>query len=82
VYHEGDPSEEIYILKSGELGFYKRIKTGNSNKKTFDMNVANIGEGEIFGEDEILSRCPRCLSCKCNTDVSIIYSVSKNVSFR
>ena len=51
---------ELYFFYSGEIGFYKKFRTNPDKnkayfaKKTFEINIANIGKGEIFGEEELL----------------------------
>lgn len=60
VYNEGEKGNELYFLYSGEIGFYKKFRTNPDKnkayfaKKTFEINIANIGKGEIFGEEELL----------------------------
>ena len=53
IIEEGDTDENIFILKSGIVSFYK------GNQKVFDIDKS----GEIFGEGSILHKGKRMASC-------------------
>ena len=87
VYKEGDIANEMYIVESGELSFYKKLKENNdkkkicTRKKSIEINIANICKGELFGAEEMLSEELRTSSCKCISEQALVYFISKNVSF-
>lgn len=53
IIEEGQKDENIYILKSGTVAFYK------GNQKVFEIEKS----GEIFGEGSILHKGKRMASC-------------------
>ena len=85
VYKEGDTANELYIVGSGEVSFYKKLKANldkrkiHSKRKSIEINIANISKGELFGEEEMLSGEPRSSSCRCVSDQALVYFISKNV---
>ena len=54
IITEGDPGAAMYIITTGEVKVYTR-GTG----KTGDVYLANLGEGEFFGEVSVLTGKPR-----------------------
>jgi CRP-like cAMP-binding protein len=66
LINEGDASDCLYFLKSGELAIYK------FDKKTARNNLIGYVEpDEIFGEMSFLNNLPRSASVKANTDCEI-----------
>ena len=49
IYREGDPSDNLYFIISGEVQFFN--SEGNL--------LLTITEGDNFGEEELIERCPR-----------------------
>ena len=57
ICHEGEPGNEMYIILKGSIGIYLTNFFGNLTQ------VANIGEGDFFGEMAIFDNQPRSASC-------------------
>ncbi len=57
LFREGDPGDEIYIIKRGKIRIYKNIE---GEEKT----LAILKEGEIFGEMAVLDGKPRSASAE------------------
>jgi CRP-like cAMP-binding protein len=51
VFREGEDPNEIHIIQSGEFKLTREEK-GNSILKTFE--IALLGPGELFGEEDII----------------------------
>ena len=85
IYNEQDLSNNLYIVALGELGFYKKLRSYVDKnkpylgKKSYEINIANIGKGEIFGEEEMPNEEVRFNSCKCCSNDATVYIVAKNV---
>lgn len=52
IYREGEPSEEIYIIVSGEVNVLKKRDSGKTQSIIF-------GENEFFGHDEFIDSISR-----------------------
>ena len=52
VISEGDPGTSMYIITTGEVKVYTKGKSGN-------VYLANLGEGDFFGEVSVLTGKPR-----------------------
>ena len=53
VVSEGDPGESMFIIVNGEI----RVNTSDATGK--QITLANLGEGEFFGEVSLLTGKPR-----------------------
>jgi cAMP-dependent protein kinase regulator len=53
IVSEGDPGESMFIIVNGEV----RVNTTDASGKQFTL--ANLGEGEFFGEVSLLTGKPR-----------------------
>lgn len=53
IYLPGDPSRQVYLLKSG------RVKIARISEEGREVTLALLEPGEIFGELEILDDSPR-----------------------
>ena len=92
IYAEGDIADEIFIIKEGQVGFYKILKNTTEQKKSQDSlpkkksyklkNIANLGIGEMFGEEEVFQNIERKTTAKCLSDVLVVLSISKTVKFK
>jgi len=65
LFHEGDPGEEMYILRSGKVAIKKRAGDG-------DTVLAVMEKGDFFGEMAILERLPRSASAEVTEPADII----------
>ncbi len=57
LFKEGDPGDEIYIIKKGKIRIYKEIEGE-------ERTLAILKEGEIFGEMAVLDGKPRSASAE------------------
>ena len=53
VFEEGDVGDALYVIKSGAIKVTKTLPDGKK------LVVAQLGEGEIFGEMSLVSSAPR-----------------------
>lgn len=60
---EGDSSDGIYILKSGELAIYKFEKDQQRHNV-----IGHVQPGELVGEMSFLDNLPRSATVKATTD--------------
>ena len=66
LINEGDESDCVYILLSGELAIYKY------DRETQRHNViAHVSPGEMVGEMSFLDNLPRSASVKATTDCDL-----------
>lgn len=94
VYKEGEPAEEVYVVKEGEFKFNKKIqvqpiqkfKTRSKLSSITKQNpvhlndVCILGKGEIFGEDEVIEDKKRNFSCVCHSISAALFVISKAVT--
>ncbi|OMJ95888.1 hypothetical protein SteCoe_612 [Stentor coeruleus] len=84
IYQEGEFSDEFYMVKEGEIGFFRKLKAKNPIRKSFigtksfEVNIANIGKGEIFGDDQLINQLPRSSTSKCISDKAVVYYALKS----
>jgi len=70
VFKEGDPAEELFIIKSGEITVYKT--------STEIENVAVLTKGELFGDMGIILDSARTLSVRVSSEMAELYILSKS----
>lgn len=63
LINEGDSSNTIFILRSGELAIYKYDKESKSHN-----NIGHVQPGELVGEMSFLDNLPRSATVKASTD--------------
>ena len=63
LMNEGDPSDLLYLLHSGELAVYKYDKVSKSHNV-----IGYIEPGEMVGEMSFLDNLPRSATIKAKTD--------------
>lgn len=88
VYNEGDPAEDMHIIRKGEFEFFKIIKKAKSSRencinikdKCKKSKIANYGVGEMFGEEDSMKGTPRVSTSKCIQNGSVLLSITVNVS--
>ncbi len=66
VFHEGDPSDQIFIVVNGRV----KIVTTSTDGKEFILSV--LGAGQVFGEMGLLEEAPRSASVSTITDVELL----------
>ncbi len=57
VFHQGDAGEELYIVRDGRIAV--RVQSGEGA----EVDVAELGRGDFFGEMAIFENAPRSASC-------------------
>jgi diguanylate cyclase (GGDEF)-like protein len=68
LFHEGDEGRELYIVESGRLGVSVRTEDGA------DLDIAEFGPGDFFGEMSIFEQEPRSATCYTKTE-SVLQSL-------
>ncbi len=66
LINEGESSNAIYILRTGELAIYKYDK-----EQTKHNTIGHVQAGELVGEMSFLDNLPRSATVKANTDCVI-----------
>lgn len=87
LYREGEESNEIFFVKKGETGFFKKLKAKSDKKiasgvKVQDVNVANKAQGEMFGEEEVVVGCKRTCTCRVTSDGAEFFYANKDEFFK
>jgi signal transduction histidine kinase len=67
IFHEGNPSDAIFLLLKGKVLFFK-----NSSTKNNPHIISSCDTGDYFGEIGILSRSVRALSAKAMGEVILV----------
>ncbi len=57
LFNEGDEGQELFIVESGRLGVSVKTKDGA------DLDIAEFGPGDFFGEMSIFEQEPRSATC-------------------
>lgn len=66
LFNEGDPSDSMYVVKTGRLGVYKS-KGGKG-----DVELATITHGQMIGEMAFFDKKPRSATIKAQVDSEVI----------
>jgi CRP/FNR family cyclic AMP-dependent transcriptional regulator len=65
LFKEGDPSDSMYVVKKGRVSVFKL-------KGTQEVELAEVGPGQMIGEMAFFDRKPRSASIKATSDTEII----------
>jgi CRP-like cAMP-binding protein len=65
LFREGDPSDAMYVIKSGKLGIMK-------TKGSSEILLAELGAGDMVGEMAFFDNKPRSAGAKALSNVEII----------
>jgi CRP-like cAMP-binding protein len=65
LMHEGEESDEMYYVQSGNLAVFKK-------KGDHDQQIGTIMTGELVGEMSFLDRHPRSATVKAMTDSVLV----------
>jgi CRP-like cAMP-binding protein len=65
LFREGDPSDACYVVKAGKIAI---TKTKGNN----EIELAELKNGQMFGEMAFFDNKPRSASAKAKTDVTVI----------
>lgn len=66
IIHQGGESDQFFILVSGEVSVIHRRSSGE------EIELARLGEGDVFGEIGILTETRRTADVRANTPVSVL----------
>ena len=66
----------VYIVKSGEFEIARPIII-NDKQQNFNLKIALLGKGEIFGEEEIVNNKAFIYTCTCYSTFGELYCISK-----
>ena len=79
VFNIGEPSNFVYIVKSGEFELTQPIKhsVNSPKKKDFMFKVALLAPGEVIGEKEVFFSQKYSVSCSCYTSIGELLAISK-----
>lgn len=66
IFFEGDIDYFFYIIQSGQVEIFKKTKSGTR------IDIAEVFEGESFGEMALLDKAPRSASAQAKTDCVLI----------
>lgn len=76
IFSEGSHSEELYIIKKGEVLISKH--RGDNE----DIDIARFISGEIFGELDLLDNTPRTAVAVAEKDTTLLIFPKKGVRFK
>jgi CRP-like cAMP-binding protein len=83
VYRQGEHANDLYFIKEGEFQLSRTLrqlspkKLIKSTSIQLNAQVALLGRGEFFGDDEAIEGLPRNTSCGCHSSVGVLLSISK-----
>lgn len=66
ILSEGDPGDSLYIIASGEVKIYREDQAGG------EIWIANLGEGEFFGEFGFFSGAKRSASVRSQEETTVL----------
>jgi putative ABC transport system ATP-binding protein len=65
LFHQGDPSDLVYTVDSGEVEIYRELADGG------EEHLAVVGPGHYFGELGPLLNLPRSASARASSDAAL-----------
>ncbi len=65
IFRQGYPSDNAYIIISGTVEIYKELPGGG------EEHIADLTDGQMFGEYGVLDDAPRSASARAKTDVEL-----------
>jgi CRP-like cAMP-binding protein len=87
VFQQDSLSSDIYFIKGGEFQLSKNLKQTNSKtnhicqrkaKSNLKAQIALLGFGEFFGDDDALADRPRSTTCVCHSTSGALIAISKD----
>jgi cAMP-dependent protein kinase regulator len=72
IVAEGDPGDSMFVVVNGE------VSVNTTNAKGKRITLANLGEGEFFGEISLLTGLPRTATIITNTDSDLLELTRKD----
>jgi CRP/FNR family transcriptional regulator, cyclic AMP receptor protein len=65
IFLEGDPGDEMYIIKKGKIKIMRR-------EGAHTVHLATLGPGSVIGEMSLLDKCPRSATAKTLEETHLI----------
>ena len=65
IFDEGDVGTEMYVIQSGSVDIFKRVKEQ-------EKHIATLEKGDFFGEMSILEDVPRTAIARAKSDVELV----------
>lgn len=83
LLQEGGICERLFIVREGQVSFFKRLPRQNFVEKNCyqEMKIYDLGPGDIFGEDKLVFKCPNRFTVKVTSLKAVIVSI-KLVDFQ
>ena len=72
LFREGDPGGDIFIIKAGEVKVYQ-------DRNGQEVQLAQLGQGELLGAMTATTRTPRTASVKALTQVTVTIIQNQDV---
>ena len=69
IVRQGDVGDKLYIIQSGHVEVSVRSDATNTAAFGTERTVADLSEGDYFGEIALLGEVPRTASCRATTPV-------------
>ncbi len=66
IFGEGEEGNELFIILKGSVVISVKLPDGN------DLRIAEVREGNFFGEMAIIERAPRSATCKAGDDCNLM----------
>jgi CRP-like cAMP-binding protein len=84
VYTENSPSEDVFIVKTGEFKFYKQLRQEATQAVQRRRSASSLklhtdfkGSREIFGAADVIEGRPRQTTCECCSPTGTLYAIAK-----
>jgi CRP-like cAMP-binding protein len=86
VFRQGDQGNDLYFIKEGEFQLSKTITTDCEQKllksrarfAKLNVQIALLGVGEFFGDDDVISSRARSTTCTCQSSVGVLLVIGKD----
>jgi CRP/FNR family transcriptional regulator, cyclic AMP receptor protein len=72
VYNDGDPGNDIYVIRNGDAEAFKRTPAGAH------VTLARLGVGDVFGEMSFIDMQPRSASVTISKNAGAVLCVLTN----
>jgi CRP-like cAMP-binding protein len=80
IVHEGDPSDDIYVIHSGsvEIVLAGSRVTAETLTAPGPQTIVSLGQGQVFGEMALIDSGPRSATVRCTTDGAQLYVLRRD----
>lgn len=76
LFHEGDPSDGLYWVRSGRLRVFRKVSPAHDPKQKQEQLLALLGAGQMIGEMSLVEEAPRSADVAAQEE-SVLYHLSK-----